>query len=372
MGIQRGAAWASSLCKFWTMGVRPWVPDRRHIVSTVLQVAWYFLFFYMPGIDRKALVAALVEWHPVWGMTCAFLAMMYVGSILCFTGMGLVYWLNSPLLEQYRIRPQPWPWHEAAPGSPPSEADQGELPVADATDLDPSESPASRYVTLVRKVVKKYVADVCVGVPMCAGILYTFLSNLPAEDFVRVVEDTPPWYISTMQIMVGLAMFDTWFYFGHRLLHTPAYYARGHKRHHEFVTTMSMTGVWGTAEDGLLTMLIPGLAPILILKMHFLTSCQFTLIHYLQSVDDHCGYAFTFSPMRLIPGGGYPAEHNFHHSHCGGVPSKGNFALYFPFWDWALGTNKEWEKYVAANGLEGGVKLLPKHEVVEQESRKSR
>ena len=27
---------------------------------------------------------------------------------------------------------------------------------------------------------------------------------------------------------------------------------------------MSMTGVWGTSEDGLLTMLIPGLAPILV------------------------------------------------------------------------------------------------------------
>jgi len=338
------------------MGVRPWLPNKDCALSSLLQVGWYYLFFVMPGVNRKACMQRLLDdtqWPgPVWGMTLVFLSMMYIGSILCFIGMGLVYWANIPFLEQYRIRPEPWPWHGVEHASA-AELENG----ADNTS-------GAAYINMVREVVKKYCSDLVVGVPVCGGLLFAFLSSLPAEEFEKAVLETPDWHVSALQIMAGLILFDTWFYFGHRLLHSPSLYARCHKRHHEFRTTMSMTGVWGTAEDGLLTMLLPGLLPIFLLKMHFWTSCMFTLIHYLQSVDDHCGYAFPFSPMRLIPFGGYPAEHNFHHSHCGGVPSRGNFALYFPFWDWLCGTNVAWLAYLEKNELDD-CSLLPKKNATE-------
>lgn len=52
------------------------------------------------------------------------------------------------------------------------------------------------------------------------------------------------------------------------------------------------------------------------------------------AVDGHCGYGFSWSIFRLLPFSGSAQGHDFHHSH-----NKGNFASFFTWWDWAMGTD---------------------------------
>jgi sterol desaturase/sphingolipid hydroxylase (fatty acid hydroxylase superfamily) len=67
------------------------------------------------------------------------------------------------------------------------------------------------------------------------------------------------------------------------------------------------------------------------------------------SHDEHCGFTFPWSPVRLLPFGSSAAAHAWHHSHTDGM-----YASQFSWWDSALGTDVAFRKWEARQLLRKG------------------
>jgi sterol desaturase/sphingolipid hydroxylase (fatty acid hydroxylase superfamily) len=179
--------------------------------------------------------------------------------------------------------------------------------------------------------------------------------------FKQWIQSIPPLHTMFLQLFGGCVLFDTLFYFGHRLAHLPIFY-QFHKQHHLFTYPCALTGTYLSPVDSvfiqvclrnfkrsqcdlvLLTLswlcfshqsLFPCFFSAYVFNMHLVTFWMFTILHITHSAYDHCGYEFPFSPFSLIPFAGHVRPHNFHHTHI-----VGNFAIYFRFWDWLFGTDQ--------------------------------
>jgi Delta7-sterol 5-desaturase len=140
-----------------------------------------------------------------------------------------------------------------------------------------------------------------------------------------------PWR-STMGSVIGslalsLMFFDTWFYWGHRLLHTKFLYHRAHLWHHEVRTPV----VWSNNSDTLLDNLVLQsywmVAPLL-----FPAPGIVYLIHKLydqvSGMIGHSGHEYNISLARFPSPLLAVIHHDQHHRY-----NKYNFATHFVLWD---------------------------------------
>ena len=70
-------------------------------------------------------------------------------------------------------------------------------------------------------------------------------------------ESFPSYFEIMGQILFMMIMEDSSFYWGHRLLHTPFFYKRIHKIHHEFNNTISIAAVYAHPLEYLLGNSVP-------------------------------------------------------------------------------------------------------------------
>lgn len=135
---------------------------------------------------------------------------------------------------------------------------------------------------------------------------------------------------------------DFSFYWGHRTLHTPYFYKKIHKIHHEFTNTVSIAAYYAHPLEYLFGNAIPMALGFILLgnKCHFATYMIWTALRTCETVDGHCGYEFSWSPYRLLPFSGSSEYHNYHHSH-----NVGTYASFFTIWDTVFGTNVDYFKY---------------------------
>jgi sterol desaturase/sphingolipid hydroxylase (fatty acid hydroxylase superfamily) len=139
-----------------------------------------------------------------------------------------------------------------------------------------------------------------------------------------------PWKTSVFSFLlwlpVSMLLFDAWFYWGHRLLHTPLLYKRIHLWHHQSITPTP----WSNNSDKFLDNLflqsywmfaplfLP--APTVVLLLH-------KIYDHVTGIIGHSGYEYNPSSSRYTP---FPSvtHHDLHHSH-----QKYNFGSTFMFWD---------------------------------------
>lgn len=131
---------------------------------------------------------------------------------------------------------------------------------------------------------------------------------------------------------------DFAFYWSHRILHTPFFYKRIHKIHHEFNNPVSISAIYAHPLEYLIGNSVPTTLGFMILgkRCHFSTFMMWLVIRIFETIDGHSGYEFSWSPYRLLPFSGSSEYHNFHHSH-----NVGTFSSFFTYWDTLMGTNKE-------------------------------
>ena len=137
---------------------------------------------------------------------------------------------------------------------------------------------------------------------------------------------------------------DTAFYWHHRMLHTPFFYKKIHKLHHEYYNTISLSSLYAHPIEFFFGNLLPFEVGVILLgsRIHMVTFLIWTIIRIFETIDGHCGYEFSWSPYRLLPLSGSSEYHNFHHSNNIGV-----YASFFTYWDTIMGTNKEFYQYKA-------------------------
>ncbi|MEI3855651.1 MULTISPECIES: sterol desaturase family protein [unclassified Ensifer] len=140
------------------------------------------------------------------------------------------------------------------------------------------------------------------------------------------------WWTAVPLFLLCMVLFDAWFYFAHRLLHTKAFY-KYHLLHHRSVAPT----VWSNDSIGLvdtalsqgyyavITFLVP--FPPIILLAH-------RLFDQINGTFGHAGFEYFASRTARYP---WPmlctTYHDQHHAEF-----KYNYANYFSFWDRVMGT----------------------------------
>ena len=138
---------------------------------------------------------------------------------------------------------------------------------------------------------------------------------------------------SAALVFVG---YDMWFYWYHRLLHTPWLFRHVHAVHHRAVNPTAFAAyalhpietVVGNSYFVLLVLLVP---------IHPLAFGGAGLCISMFAFLVHSGYEFFprgFTQCRLFWWLSTSTHHNMHHRH-----DKGNYGSLFNYWDYLMGTN---------------------------------
>lgn len=177
-----------------------------------------------------------------------------------------------------------------------------------------------------------------------AGIAILILKS-PLRDYTQVYDslsDYPLWWIP-ISIFLALGIHDTYFYWMHRAVHHPSLFKRVHLLHHRSTNPSPWASYSFHFFEGVLEgMIIPIL--LFLLPMHPISLVVFGFLSFLMNVYGHLGYEvapYWFRRSFLFEIMNTSTHHNLHHAKF-----KGNYGLYFRFWDRVMGT--EHPAYVRA------------------------
>lgn len=197
---------------------------------------------------------------------------------------------------------------------------------------------------LIKEVIVEVLANHFVISPLVA---YFLLWPLAQALEMPLRGPLPPVLTMVSQMVVFMVINDVLFYWAHRTLHTfPWLYKHIHSQHHRFTTPISWAAEFAHPVEGILANTIPTLAGPFLLRAHVFTIVVWMMVRMWETLDAHCGFDFPFSPWRLIaPLMLGPEGHDWHHSH-----NRGNYGV-SRFWDWAMGTDLEYKKWLAGGDV---------------------
>lgn len=155
------------------------------------------------------------------------------------------------------------------------------------------------------------------------------------------VYDYPLWWLP-LSFVLALVMHDTYFYWLHRLIHHKRIFRHVHLVHHLSVNPTPWSSYSFHAVEAVLE---AGIIPVLAftLPLYPATIAAFTLASFIINVYGHLGYEIMprwFRRSVLFGIINTSCHHNQHHRRF-----RGNYGLYFRFWDRLMKT--EHPDYVA-------------------------
>lgn len=149
-----------------------------------------------------------------------------------------------------------------------------------------------------------------------------------------------------LSVILMLIIHDTYFYWTHRAIHHPKLFKHIHLVHHKSNNPTPLASYSFHIFESIIEGLI---APILLLTLplHPISLLVFSSISFLFNVYGHLGYEIMpkwFRKSFLFEILNTSTHHNIHHAKF-----KGNYGLYFRFWDRVMGTEhsdylKEYDK----------------------------
>lgn len=170
--------------------------------------------------------------------------------------------------------------------------------------------------------------------------------NMKALGLQANLEGLPSVARLVVEILLCAFLYDTFFYWTHRLMHTKWLYKNVHYVHHSSRISMGLTQSYFHPLDFWISLLAAALPPFLVSK-HVFTQTVWLLVLTFESLSAHSGYALPIFPD--------PAPHDFHHSH----PARpSNFGSFFLVWDRLLGTIEPFHQYQHEKD-QGKAKILP-------------
>jgi Delta7-sterol 5-desaturase len=135
---------------------------------------------------------------------------------------------------------------------------------------------------------------------------------------------------------IYLAVQDTYYYWGHRLMHHPRLFALFHAGHHKSrQPTPFASFAFDPAEAALTAWLLPALA--FLVPIHAGMALLLLLFMTVTAVLNHAGWEVLPASFVESPLGGQlisATHHSYHH-----IRFDRNYGLYFRFWDRIMGTD---------------------------------
>lgn len=186
------------------------------------------------------------------------------------------------------------------------------------------------------------------GVP--AGIVAWGWQN---RGWTRIYDDVqayPLWYLP-VSVLLYLAAHDTWFYWTHRWMHVPRLFRIAHAVHHASRPPTAWAAMsfhpWEAITGAVV---IPAL--VFIIPIHITALGAVLATMTVMGVTNHMGWEIF--PRWVVHGplGGWLITATHHQRHH--VDYRGNYGLYFRFWDRLCGTDKGLGDFRTVRGAGGG------------------
>jgi len=263
------------------------------ISAILICFSWFFIipqtakYWWPKEIEKegKFYSIACYATHEFWFIVCNFT-------------MWIIYKLENPFFERYKIHDKEWPW--------------------------------KRNLNEWRKTIKETILLIFVNqvIFLPLVLLPNYLKN---ESISRVDYETLPGpYEVIIQTLFFMIVEDTSFYWIHRFFHMDFIYPYIHKIHHKYVNTVSISSEYAHPIEYIFGNLFPTSLGALILgkRVHLFTYLMWIVLRIAETTDGHCGYEFSWSPFRLMPMSGGSDYHNYHH-----LAFKGNYGSFFTYWD---------------------------------------
>jgi len=169
------------------------------------------------------------------------------------------------------------------------------------------------------------------------GAVAIIILKTPLKGYTKIYEnihDFSLWWLP-LSFVLALIMHDAYFYWMHRAVHHPALYKRIHLLHHKSVNPSPLASYSFHFFEGVLeAMIIPII--LILIPLHPMTILLFAFFSFSINVYGHLGYEIAPKWLRnsiLFEVLNTSIHHNIHHSKF-----KGNYGLYFRFWDRVMGT----------------------------------
>jgi sterol desaturase/sphingolipid hydroxylase (fatty acid hydroxylase superfamily) len=140
------------------------------------------------------------------------------------------------------------------------------------------------YRTLAWVVLTRHVLTT-VPVQAVTGILMVYLGY---RDFSVPLP-------SMLEVVTHFAVFaicnEIFFYYTHRLMHTPLLYARFHKMHHEWKSPIAISSVYCTATDHIFSNILPLCIGPTLMCPHLAVVYLWEIVAIIHTLSVHSGYA---------------------------------------------------------------------------------
>jgi sterol desaturase/sphingolipid hydroxylase (fatty acid hydroxylase superfamily) len=245
----------------------------------------------------------------IWGMFVAFVGTWLVSNL----GFSFLYWLSHPFIEQYKVeKDKEWPFRN---------------PVT-----------RGKWFRDLALLVVVYVGHQALS--FGGMYLLAIRRKRPVNLLPMGPDDIPDPYMVLMVFTGSTALYEFFFFVGHRIMHTKYMYQFFHKMHHVNPST-SWIGAYHHPVDSFLVHTIPLTFVIMLFRMHLYSQLVLAVLFTNTGVDEHCGYDLPFSPWRMWAGFTPADLHYFHHTHFLNYATNG-------IWDQVFGMAKGWNAHLRA------------------------
>jgi Delta7-sterol 5-desaturase len=186
---------------------------------------------------------------------------------------------------------------------------------------------------MTREIIWSLASAAIYGAP--AGIVAWGWQNRGWTRIYTDASDLPLWYLP-LSILLFLAAHDTWFYWTHRLMHRPWWFRTAHAVHHASRPPTAWAAMsfhpWEAITGAIV---IPAL--VFLIPIHIGALGLVLTIMTVMGVTNHMGWEMF--PHTMVNGslGTWLITATHHQKHHDAY--RGNYGLYFRFWDRACGTD---------------------------------
>ena len=156
-------------------------------------------------------------------------------------------------------------------------------------------------------------------------LLITAVKHAGQRSSYRIQPSLPSLTEVIRDFILSLLMREILFYYSHRLLHSPCFYARIHKRHHQFTAPIALAAQFAHPIEQIFANVLPITLPPQLLQSHVLTFWLFLGYELFSTATVHSGYDFFRNQAKM---------HDLHHEKFN--LNYGSMGVL----DWLHGTNQ--------------------------------
>jgi Delta7-sterol 5-desaturase len=184
-----------------------------------------------------------------------------------------------------------------------------------------------------REIYWSLLSAAIYGIP--AGVVAWGWDNQGWTLIYREVSEYPLWYLP-LSVFLYLFAHDTWFYWTHRLMHRPFWFKTAHAVHHESRPPTAWAAMSFHPWEALTgAFVIPIL--VFIIPVHVAALGLVLTVMTVMGITNHMGWELF--PKFVVNGflGNWLITATHHQKHHDAY--RGNYGLYFRFWDKMCGTD---------------------------------